>query len=397
MTYRLLTTLMALVAIFVVHDAQAAFTGVRATPRQAQINASSGATLSINWQVLTTIDHTTGAFSPDALIIDPATRATLTAIPRTFNAVGAGPFSFREVITLDPGLVRTWIDRGSTRVVLQRTFGDAAGNSMSATVILTLNRSKLQATRRGAQDVFSVNALRLEFDTGNNTKVATANEAMRASLTVSYSGTGLLQGRWQIAEPGSSEGLPLYRTLAIVNTNLHAGQRSTLRSPALPTSRPGKYLLRFCVTNRFDVDPDGDTQCPNPALVAHASYQVQGSIDGNVRRIAGMSPDRRPVSAQTPFSWEPLAGARVYQLQIFALDSADADLLSSRAENDPVTPEFVGGMLLKADTTNTALSVSARNKLVPGHRYLWRVTAHDDSGQLIGMSAESSFVYEPSN
>ncbi len=397
MNYRLLTTLVALGAIFVAHDALAAFTSARATPRQVQINANSGGTLSINWQVQTTTDHTTGAFSPDALIIDPATRATLSAIPRTFNVVGAGPFSFREVITLDPDLVRAWIDRGSTRLVLQRTFGDAAGNSTSATVILTLSRSKLQATRRGAQDVFGVNALRLEFDTGNNTKVATADEEMRAALTVSYNGTGLLQGRWQIAEPGSSEGRPLYRTLAIVNTNLRAGQRSTLRSPALPTNRPGKYLLRFCVTNRFGADPGGDTQCPNPTLVAHASYQVQGSIAGDVRRIAGMSPDRQSVSAQTPFRWEPLAGARIYQLQIFTLGAADADLLSSRAESDPVAPEFVGGMLLKAATTNTPLSESARNKLVPGHRYLWRVTAHDESGRMIGMSAESSFVYEPSN
>lgn len=397
MNHRLLTTLVALGAIFIAHDALAAFTGARATPRQVQISANSASTLSINWQVLTTTDHTLGAFSPDALIIDPATGATLSTIPRTFNVVGAGPFSFREVITLDPDLVRTWIDRGSMRVVLQRTFGDAAGNSTNATVILTLNRSKLQAARRGAQDVFTVNALRLEFDTGNNTKVATSDESLRAALTVSYNGTGLLQGRWQIAEPGSSEGLPLYRTLAIVNTNLRASQRSTLRSPALPTGRPGKYLLRFCVTNRIDNEPSGDTRCPNPTLVADGSYQVQGSIDGDIRRITGASPDRQAISAQTPFSWEPLPGARIYQLQIFALSASDVELLSSRDDGDPVIPEFVGGMLLKAETTSTPLSESARSKLVPGHRYLWRITAHDESGRMIGKSAESSFVYEPSN
>lgn len=397
MKHRLLITLTIISALVIARDAAANLTGARATPRQVQISANSARSISINWQVSATLDHTVGALSADAFIIDPATGATLMTVNRTFNAVGAGPFTFRELITLDPDIVRSWIDRGSNRVVLQRTFADPAGSSTTATVILTLNRSKLQAARRGTQDAFAVQALRLEFDTGNNTKIATTDESLRAALTVSYGGTGLLKGRWQIAEPGSSEGLPLFRTLAIVNTNLHTSQRSTLRSPPLPTGRAGKYLLRFCVTNRIDTDAGGDSQCPNPSLVATASYQVQGSPDGDIHRIGGLSPDRQAVSQRTPFSWQPVPDARIYQLQIFALGSAGGELASSRVDGDPVAPEFVGGMLLKSETTNTQLSDSARSKLVSGHRYLWRVTAHDESGRMIGKSAESSFIYDPAN
>ena len=84
---------------------------------------------------------------------------------------------------------------------------------------------------------------------GNNTEIVSTDEALRALLTVQYTGTGVLHGRWQIAEPESSEGVPFYRTLALVNTNLQTSQRSTLRSPALPSTRPGKYLLRVLVRN----------------------------------------------------------------------------------------------------------------------------------------------------
>ena len=93
--------------------------------------------------------------------------------------------------------------------------------------------------------------------------------------------------------------------------------------------------------------------------------------------------------------WQPLAGAHVYQLQIFALGAPDGSLPSSRQEQDSVQPRFVGGMLLKSGTTSTPLSASALDKLESGRRYLWRVTAHDDSGRMIGKSEESSFVYEP--
>lgn len=395
MNHRLLRTIITLGVLTVAHDAAANLTGSRATPRQQSVVASAPTTLSINWRVSATIDHTTGVSSADAIVIDPASGATLFVVPRTFNAVGAGPFSFREIITLDPVVVRSWIDRGSTRVVLQRTFFDPAGSITTATAILTLSRSRLLAARSGAQDSFAVQALRLEFDTGNNTDLVTAGDTMRASLTVMYNGTGMLHGRWQIAEPGSSEAAPLYRTLALVNTNLATSQRSVLRSPALPTDRSGKYVLRFCVTNRLDGETGPDAACPNTNLVATATYQVQGAIEDSLESIKGLAPDRVPVSAATPFSWQPLASARVYQLQIFSLGPSVGDLPSSRQEHDAVEPRFVGGMLLKPGTTNTPLSESALGKLEPGHRYLWRVTAHDESGRMIGKSDESSFVYEP--
>lgn len=394
MKYRLLTALLTVCALTATHEAAADFTGSRATPRQVQLVGSGANTISVTWQVTATADHRSGASSAGGDIIDPSSGEILLRVNRALNAAGAGPFMIRETLTLDAGIVRGWIERGTTTVILQRTFIDAAGSSTSASVVLVLNRSKLLVARRTTQGSFSVQTLRLEFDSGNNTEIVTVDESMRASLTVSYSGKGMLRGRWQIAEPGSSEGAPLYRTLSLVNTNLTTSQRSTLRSPALPTGRSGKYLLRFCVTNGFDIDPGDDPLCPNQDLTAMATYLVQGVDASSVEKIEGLSPNRQSVTGTSNFSWRPLSEARVYQLQIFALGPADGDLPSSRIDSANVEPQFITGMLLKAANTNTLLSESVLSKLQAGQRYLWRVTAHDESGRMIGQSAESSFVFE---
>jgi hypothetical protein len=52
-------------------------------------------------------------------------------------------------------------------------------------------------------------------------------------------------------------------------------------------------------------------------------------------------------------------------------------------------------MLLDSATSETALSELVRSKLQDGQRYLWRVSAHDETGRMIGRSSEASFVYAP--
>ncbi|WP_145999183.1 hypothetical protein [Oceanicoccus sp. KOV_DT_Chl] len=123
-----------------------------------------------------------------------------------------------------------------------------------------------------------INTVALEFDDNNNIVMAGLNENLQAKLTVVYSGVGLLEGRWLVAEPGSTEAQPIYRTLKLVRQNLNTKQRSFIESPELPTNRAGKYLLQFCVTNRL-LDESRTEQhrlCPNEKLVAQAYYQVGG-------------------------------------------------------------------------------------------------------------------------
>lgn len=398
MNNRVLALILTVITAGVAHDAAADFTGARATPRQVQLMGTGNNVLSITWQITTTPEHRSGAISVSGDIIDPLSRTPLLRVDQTLNAAGAGPFSIRELLTLDADTVSGWIEQGISRAVLQRTFTDAAGNTASASITLSLQRSRLLAARDTSQGGLAVQSLRIEFDSGNNTGVVNSGESLPALLTVTYSGTGTLRGRWQIAEPGSSEGaVPMFRTLSLVNVNLATSQRTTLRSPALPTGRSGRYLLRFCAADDPARGSADDPFCPDPDLVTAATYVVQGATNTALQAIELIGPNRQGVDPATLFSWRRLDGARVYQLQIFATGPAGGQLPSSRLDSAAIEPEFVAGMLLKAGTSATTLSESTLDRLTPGHEYLWRINAHDESGRLIGKSAESTFVFQPVN
>ncbi len=397
MNTRMLCLLLATGFILACVDAGAAITGARATPRQATLTGTGTSVVTINWRVNTTADHRDGVASATGAIISPASREPLLDVRRNLFQDGVGPYTLREVLTLDAETVRQWLDLGLNRVVFTRTFADAVGGVAEASVVLRLNRSRLQATRDAAPGELNVTSLRLEFDSGNNTELAALDDKLRARLTVTHTGTGVLSGRWQIAEPESSIGVPLYRTLGLVNKNLTSSQRSVIQSPVLPTNRSGKYLLRFCVTTRSAEISTGDVQCPNTELAATAAYQVQSVALDSVSRILDIAPDRESVSESDEFSWRPLADARVYQLQIFQLSAAAAESPTSRVDSETLEPEFVTGMVLPAATTRSPLSELVLSRLEPGSRYLWRVTALDADGRLVGRSGEAHFIYAPAD
>src|SRR5690606_24487775 len=100
--------------------------------------------------------------------------------------------------------------------------------SATATAVLVLSPSRLRSAREASAAELSIVSLQVELGSGNNTEVVGEGEPLRALLVVQHTGSGMLTGRWQIADPESSDGVPIFRTLALVNTNLQATQRSTL-------------------------------------------------------------------------------------------------------------------------------------------------------------------------
>ena len=369
---------------------EAAITEARSTPRQLTLFASSGNLVQVRWQVATTPDHTTGVSSAGATILDPATGRVLLVANTSLDGAGGGPFVLRETLQLDAETVRGWQADGLQRVVLERSFGDpATGGGAVGRVVLRLSGSQLQALREGGPSELVVVSVRLEFDTGNNTAIIERDADLRAALTVQHTGTGILRGRWQIAEPGSSEAVPVFRTLALVNMQVRAGQRSRLRSPLLPTSRAGVYLLRFCVSGPDPAAAGEDAQCPDAAQVVHATYQVHAQPGFSVVRIRGLAPDRSRLDPAGLLRWSAVPGAATYQVQIFEF--------TPRAATDGEAPEprFVAGLLVPGDSAATPLGALARSRLDPERRYLWRVTAHDEAGVRIGMSDDASFLFSP--
>lgn len=380
--------------------ARANFSGARVSPAQRQIYANQATEIQLSWQVATGSGHVNGVVSAGARILNPASGSVLMNLGGVLSATGSGPFLFTESLSLNDLQMQALLASNNPRLVLERVFSDPlGGGSTRAYMTLQVHRSGLDAARSPTFGELQIRSLQLAFDTGNDQTLVDPEQKLTALLTLGYSGSGMLEGRWQLAEPGSTDGLPLFRTLTLVRQNIAGNQRLTLESPVLPTLRAGKYLLRFCVTNRNLIPEDGggiDPTCPIDEWVIDASYQVQAQAVEKVITITGVSPNRQYVNSSTPFRWGVVGNVKVYQMQVFRLAPTGPLVSDTRALDDTsLEPQFVVGMVVPKTTTETPLSELVRSKLTPGDTYLWRVTAHDEHGRLLASSSNYSFVYQP--
>ncbi len=373
---------------------EAALTKTNVQPGQRQLLATQNNSFGVVWQVAATPGYSSGVVSPVAQIINPSSGAVLATVGGVLSQGGSAPFVFSEFVEVPSASVQAWVDAGLRRLLLVRTFSVGAGgpSSVRAQVVLNLASSALRAPRENTDSELLVQRLNLSFLDNLRVKVVQPATELKAKVQVVYSGNGQLQGRWQVAEPASTQGEPMYRTLTLVSQYLGATQQTLLTSPPLPTAVAGKYRVRFCVTNRDMVPADElvlDPGCPIEALTVETAYQVLGS-DGPEASMAS-SPQSGRVTADSQFTWAAVPGAVVYQLQVFAGDAPQP--VSDAAPGEP--PPFIAGMLLPQGTQKTRWSSWLLNKLTAGRYYLWRVTAHDESGAVVGRSREWRVQYQP--
>lgn len=370
-----------------------ALRAVKIQPAQRQLLASQNNPLSLAWQVVASDGYSGGVTSVQAQVVDPASGSILTSLGSRLSASGGGPFLLNEQLELPAGIVQGWYERGLRRLVLQREFVGGASR-LRGQITLNLVSSGLRAPRENRAGELLVQRLSLSFSDNQRIKVVPPGEGLMAKVLLAYSGNGLLEGRWQVAEPGSTEGKPIYRTLTLVRSYLRDAQQSTINSPPLPSDKAGKYRVRFCVTNRELVPADAlvlDAGCPLDSLTVETVYEVLGGSDPARQPLIDAGPQDGDVGSASQFHWQPVAGAVVYQLQLFTANAqrtGESEVLGE-------SPNFVAGMLLPASVTRSALSTLLRSKLQSGSYYLWRVTAHDQGGAMIGRSQEWRVRYQP--
>ncbi|MBV1789666.1 hypothetical protein KQ940_16550 [Marinobacterium sp. D7] len=353
------------------------------TPAQAAVTSASGSSatsllvanktnsFTIRWQVASTSSRYSAA----------ATVANL-ASPMTLNGAitPAGEITIENFV-ISGAQVQSWLDAGYRTIIIRRSFADLSGapaGGINADVRFNLSSSSLRATRDS--NAFAIQRLQLSFSNQTSLAVVEPGQELFGYLDVDFSGTGILEGYWQLAEPGASEAAPLFRTLKLERQTLSSLQHARLPSPRLPTDKAGKYLLRFCVIDRDSTDGNA-FNCPDEGKVVTVAYQVLAAPLSQIEEMQ-LSADTQPVGPATPLHWSPVENAVVYQLQIFQTAGNNA-------------PSFVAGMLLPNSTQGTHLSTLVRDKLNAHQQYLWRINALDSQGRVIGQSELTAMTYVP--
>jgi len=414
--------------------------------------ALTNETFSVTWTVNAAFGagHTTGTRSTKGVFINPSNGAQLFSVITELTADGVAPYSINENVSIPTTTLNQWIDQGISRVIYQRIFADKDGSSTptaSDTVFVTLPaspiggsgsgsgsssgsgsgsssgsgsgpstpgptppgptvggssllpppsaRTGLLAPRSATERQLTIQRLTLNFEDLSKIKLVEPEEALTAELGVVFSGSGLLQGQWQVADTTISADNALFRPISVVRRQLSNSQRVEITSPKLPTQSPGKYTLRFCVTVSnpdFFLGAVDDPSCPDPSLSVTTSYQVLGGSTTSVSTISNIKPNNTAASVNTDFTWSAVNDAVVYQLQIFSVPANTMNLNETGAA--AVKPAFITGMLLPKDSTQTRLSELVRSKLNKGQQYIWRISAHNQDGNMVGKSEDARFTYQ---
>jgi hypothetical protein len=373
--------------------AWAQLAGASVSPGTANLPQNRAATLTLNWVVTAAVGARVGApaatQSPALLVTSPGGGVTLLQIPRPLQrtlAPGTSA-SITETVQLSRSQVQALLrardpsGNAYSHFELRRVFSDP-DNSVTAAV-------GLYPTGGGGHGLLDIARLALYFDDMSTLRLVAQDEGLHALLEVQFAGAGQLRGVWEIADPASTMGEPVYRPLRTVRQTLVGNQALKLESPPLPTGREGMYLLRFTLT-----EPQTGFE---PLFIRYAVSAQQGvpRPPENVRLQSPASDAR--INEDTEFGWSAQAGASAYRLEIHAQPvRTAADNLPELGDTQPVpTPTVEGppltGMLVSGEQSSTRLSQPVWQHLQPGRGYWWRIRVIGADGSVIGESPLAEF------
>ncbi len=186
---------------------------------------------------------------------------------------------------------------------------------------------------------------------------------LKAFVDIRYSGSGLLQGLWEVDGRGFS------RVQVQLDRNRQLVTLQTPVAPPLPTQAVGSHRVRFIITR-----PALDIIFPQ------AIYFVTAERADWKQVIQLTAPSDRNTIACTPvtFSWESIDKANTYLIE-FLEEGADAPTFSAYVKSAEYT--------LRANACRAVFST--------GRTYRWRVKGIDPADQIIGESAEATFFLTP--
>lgn len=362
----------------------------QAFPAIQNVTLGPGDTVSFNWYVVradnlgscgNTVYSTSGTFALSGNRAQTVLGTTTTTISQTkqctfaMSHVVTTGFTIPETLSVPADVIYRANKLGAADFGYTRVFSDGyQTNSGTLTLRIT-----------SASGAFTLTTMSLTFDNGSPVRVLERKEKNRAVANLGFNGVGLLQGMWEVADPSSTAGEPVYRPLAQVRQYLNGISPQTIQSPDLPTDRTGLYLVRLRVT---DPAPGFELPVIRYFVADERAGVLAPKVPVNVLTPAHPS----MLASDTVFAWDEIKGARAYQIEIYAKPRTAGDDLpdlgGAPAANPllPTTPP-VAGMLVHGKQTRATLSPQTRSHLLPGRSYLWRVTALRADGSIAGESA----------
>lgn len=214
----------------------AAVTGVSATPASENVAIARSTSIPVNWSVTT---NTAGSVTlSSALGVFRTTGGTVLGTvsqPLSRTVSGPGTATIQEAVLVPADIVVRASKEGNDRILYQRTFTDGVPGT---------GQISLNIVTSGASS-FGISALTLNFGEDRALYVAKRGEQLVAHTEISFTGTGLFKGAWEITGPQPNPDKPVWRTLATVNMALTGVESATLKSPHLPTDVYGVFLVRL--------------------------------------------------------------------------------------------------------------------------------------------------------
>jgi hypothetical protein len=312
-------------------------------------------------------------------------RLVLRTVGTAFSATKPGQpvantFVFNETVRIPPDLVSAARNAGAGELAYTRTWTDT-GTQIPSVVTFCATFPITSSAAAG----FAITRIALTFDNGAPVRIVGMKGTLHAQAEIRFNGTGLLQATWEVAGPTSTAGEPFFRPLGSVRQYFAGGDKQTLSSPNLPAETSGLFLVRLRIT-----DPAPDFEQPV------IRYFVSSGRPGErvpVQPVALVGPpDRALLASDTQFIWEPVRGARAYQLQIYVKQRLPGDSLPDLGGEPgvplPALPQGppVTGLLVPGAQSRASLGAATRGHLPPGQTFLWRVIAIGGDGSVVGES-----------
>jgi hypothetical protein len=272
--------------------------------------------------------------------------------PTPLNVIfPSGSGTATEVLQIPVRVIQATLGRGTNTFSYRRVISGPAF-PITATLTFTVTTS--------AASSFAITRISLYFDNRRGEVTIGRNDSrLRAFADISFQGTGLLQGYWEV------DG----RIISQVTRYLTYGSVVTLetpRIPPLPTFDTGTHILRFVITN-----PVVDIGLPQ------AIYYITAT-DAPVKPVEILP--ARPVQGAVlsdpyEFSWSEIDKKAVYLVEFYD-DPSSTPLFSAYSKVSSYR-------LPAAVLTNT---------FRPGKTYFWKVKGFDEANRIVGESAIREFL-----